>query len=61
MSEDRNILNFIRNLCANGESGRLEILAGAVQGELSFAEGKLVDAAGKLYASATSTLLLIEQ
>ena len=44
MSEDRNILNFIRNLCANGESGRLEILAGAIQGELSFAEGKLVDA-----------------
>lgn len=44
MSEHRNILNFIRNLCANGESGRLEILAGAVQGELSFAEGKLVDA-----------------
>ena len=44
MSEDRNILNFIRSLCADGESGRLEILAGAIQGELSFAEGKLVDA-----------------
>ena len=44
MSENRNILNFIRNLCANGESGRLEILVGAIQGELSFAEGKLVDA-----------------
>lgn len=44
MSEDRNILNFIRSVCANGESGRLEILAGAIQGELSFAEGKLVDA-----------------
>ena len=44
MSEDRNILNFIHTICANGESGRLEILAGAVQGELSFAEGKLVDA-----------------
>src|SRR3954452_19110493 len=44
MSEDRNILNFIRSICANGESGRLEILAGAVQGELSFAQGKLVDA-----------------
>ena len=44
MSENRNILNFIRNLCADGESGRLEILAGAIQGELSFAEGKLVDA-----------------
>ena len=44
MSEDRNILNFIRSLCANGESGRLEILAGAIQGELSFAGGKLVDA-----------------
>jgi hypothetical protein len=44
MSEDRNILNFIRTLCADGESGRLEILAGAVQGELSFAEGKLLDA-----------------
>ena len=44
MSDDRNILNFIRTICANGESGRLEILAGAIQGELSFAEGKLVDA-----------------
>src|SRR4051794_14482070 len=44
MSEDRNILTFIRSVCANGESGRLEILAGAIQGELSFAEGKLVDA-----------------
>jgi hypothetical protein len=44
MSEDSNILNFIRSLCDNGESGRLEILAGAIQGELSFAEGKLVDA-----------------
>jgi len=44
MSEDRNILNTIRTICANGESGRLEILAGAVQGELSFANGKLVDA-----------------
>jgi len=28
---------------------------------VAFAEGKLVDAAGKLYASATSTLLIIEQ
>lgn len=44
MSDDRNILNFIRTICANGESGRLEILAGSIQGELSFAEGKLVDA-----------------
>jgi hypothetical protein len=44
MSDDRNILNFIRSICANGESGRLEILAGAIQGELSFAQGKLVDA-----------------
>ncbi|HKG47344.1 MAG TPA: DUF4388 domain-containing protein [Pyrinomonadaceae bacterium] len=44
MSDDRNILNFIRTICANGESGRLEILAGAIQGELSFADGKLVDA-----------------
>jgi hypothetical protein len=44
MSENRNILEFIRTLCANGESGRLEVLAGAIQGELSFAEGKLVDA-----------------
>lgn len=44
MSDDRNILDFIRSLCANGESGRLEILAGAIQGELSFADGKLVDA-----------------
>src|SRR5215217_4030509 len=44
MSENRSILNFIRTLCANGESGRLEILAGAIQGELSFSDGKLVDA-----------------
>lgn len=44
MADDRNILNFIRTICANGESGRLEILAGSIQGELSFAEGKLVDA-----------------
>jgi hypothetical protein len=44
MSDDRNILDFIRTICANGESGRLEILAGAIQGELSFADGKLVDA-----------------
>jgi hypothetical protein len=44
MSDNRNILNFIHNICANGESGRLGILAGAIQGELSFAEGKLVDA-----------------
>ena len=44
MSDDRNILDFIRTICANGESGRLEILAGSIQGELSFAEGKLVDA-----------------
>ena len=28
---------------------------------VAFAEGKLIDAAGKLYASATSTLLIIEQ
>lgn len=38
------ILNLIHQITANGESGRLEILAGATQGELSFAEGKLVDA-----------------
>lgn len=44
MSDNGSILNFIHNICANGESGRLEILAGAIQGELSFAEGKLVDA-----------------
>jgi hypothetical protein len=44
MSDDRNILDFIHTICANGESGRLEILAGAIQGELSFASGKLVDA-----------------
>ena len=44
MSDDRNILNLIRTICANGESGRLEVLAGAIQGELSFADGRLVDA-----------------
>ena len=44
MSENGDILNFIHTICANGESGRLEVLAGAIQGELSFSEGKLVDA-----------------
>jgi len=44
MSDNGNILKFIHTVCANRESGRLEILAGAIQGELSFAEGKLVDA-----------------
>ncbi|HEX5603859.1 MAG TPA: DUF4388 domain-containing protein [Pyrinomonadaceae bacterium] len=44
MSDNTNILKFIHTICANSESGRLEILAGAIQGELSFAEGKLVDA-----------------
>ncbi|HJT30342.1 MAG TPA: DUF4388 domain-containing protein [Pyrinomonadaceae bacterium] len=44
MPDDRSILDFIHTICANGESGRLEILAGAIQGELSFAYGKLVDA-----------------
>src|ERR1044072_6707715 len=44
MSDNRNILNLIHNIGANGESGRLEILAGSIQGELSFAGGKLVDA-----------------
>ena len=44
MSDNGNILSFIHNICAKGESGRLEILAGAIQGELSFSEGKLVDA-----------------
>ncbi len=44
MSDNGNILNFIQTICANSESGRLEILAGAIQGELSFAYGKLVDA-----------------
>ena len=38
------ILNLIRTICKNGESGRLEILAGAIQGELSFRDGKLIDA-----------------
>ena len=42
--DDGNILNLIRTVCQNGESGRLEILAGAIQGELSFKDGKLVDA-----------------
>lgn len=38
------ILNLIHQITANGDSGRLEVLAGAIQGELSFADGKLVDA-----------------
>jgi len=42
--DDGNILNLIHTICQNGESGRLEILAGAIQGELSFKDGKLVDA-----------------
>ena len=41
---DGNILDLIHTICQNGESGRLEILAGAIQGELSFKDGKLVDA-----------------
>lgn len=41
---DGNILDLIQSICKNGESGRLEILAGAIQGELSFKDGKLVDA-----------------
>lgn len=40
----RNILELIRSISEQGESGRLEILAGAIQGELSFQDGKLVDA-----------------
>jgi hypothetical protein len=42
--QDRTILELIRSICEKGESGRLEILAGAIQGELSFKDGKLVDA-----------------
>lgn len=38
------ILNLIHQITAHADSGRLEILAGATQGELSFADGKLVDA-----------------
>jgi hypothetical protein len=38
------IFNSIHQITANGESGRLEVLAGAIQGELSFSEGNLVDA-----------------
>ena len=38
------ILNLIHQITANGETGRLEILAGAIQGELTFADGKLIDA-----------------
>src|SRR5215213_4485256 len=38
------ILNLIHQITANRDSGRLEILAGAIQGELSFADGKLIDA-----------------
>ena len=38
------ILNLIHQITANRDSGRLEILAGAIQGELSFSDGKLVDA-----------------
>lgn len=38
------ILNSIHQITADGASGRLEVLAGAIQGELSFSEGNLVDA-----------------
>jgi len=38
------ILNLIHQITANRDGGRLEILAGAIQGGLSFADGKLVDA-----------------
>ncbi|HEX6715746.1 MAG TPA: DUF4388 domain-containing protein [Pyrinomonadaceae bacterium] len=44
MFQDQRILDTISNISTNGESGRLEILAGATQAELSFLDGKLVDA-----------------
>jgi hypothetical protein len=44
MSNHQSILDVISTISANRESGRLEILAGATQGELSFKDGKLVDA-----------------
>ena len=44
MFQDQRILDTISRISTNGESGRLEILAGATQAELSFLDGKLVDA-----------------
>ncbi len=41
---DKEILQLINTLYANGESGRLDIVAGATEGELLFKNGKLVDA-----------------
>lgn len=41
---DKEILQLINTLSAKGESGRLDIVAGATEGELLFKNGKLVDA-----------------
>ncbi|HKP82424.1 MAG TPA: DUF4388 domain-containing protein [Pyrinomonadaceae bacterium] len=41
---DKEILQLINTLSANGESGRLDIVAGATEGELLFKNGKVVDA-----------------
>ncbi len=44
MSEIRTVLDVIKNITANRESGRLEINSGGMYGTLLFDEGKLVDA-----------------
>jgi hypothetical protein len=44
MMPDTEILQLINTLYANGESGRLDIVAGATEGDLLFKNGKLVDA-----------------
>ena len=41
---NKNILELINTLSAQGETGRLDISAGATEGELLFKNGKLVDA-----------------
>lgn len=44
MFRDQEILNAIKTIAANRESGRLEIIAGGTQAELSFVDGKLLNA-----------------
>src|SRR5690242_9506055 len=44
MSETRSVLDVIKSITSNHESGRLEIVSSGTRGTLLFNEGKLVDA-----------------
>jgi len=44
MSETRSVLDVIKSITSNQESGRLEIVSAGTRGTLLFNEGKLVDA-----------------